>query len=155
MSAIAAAAGVIVTIIGVGAVTQRAETSADLVGTSIVIGPDGIRGEGEYLSLHPAREEILVMARLEDAAEPYTWVHVEAARDPERVDAEAGIEDGVWEAVIPVSGISEEWRVVVGIVEAGLQGLGSDAARRELEAEGPEAAIVLRAGGPIVVSQDD
>lgn len=159
LSAIAAVVGVIATVFGIGAITRPSDssehTSADLVGTSIVIGPEGIRGEGTYVSLQPAREEILVMARPEDASEPYTWVHVQAEREPERVDADAGIEDGAWEAVIPVPDINEEWRVVVGVVEAGLQGIGTPEALREVEEEGPEADIVVEAGAPIVVSPSD
>lgn len=155
VSALAAVVGVVLTIVGVGAVTQRDADEADLVGTSIVIGPEGIRGEGEYRSLRPTREEILVMARPEHAEEPYTWVHVPAERDPRRVDAAAGIEDGAWEAVIPLADVTEEWRVVVGVVEAGLQGIDAVDALREVEAEGPDADVVISATDAVVVSPDE
>jgi hypothetical protein len=156
LSAIAAIATVVLSIIGYNAVTGRdddpPESAVVLTGTQV--GPDGLAYEGEYRALRVGLEEIFVMARPSADAPPHEWVHVAAQRTATRADAEAGTEDGRWRAELPIGQITEDWLVEYAIVRAGLQGVGSSDALEELRREGPDASVVIRSGETQVATPD-
>jgi hypothetical protein len=154
LSAAAAIATVVLTIVGFNAITSGQERVPSASLTRWVQGEDEIRYEGEYRELRGEEEAILVMGMPPDATEEEEWTVVRAERTPTSTDDAEGTEDGTWTARMPLA-IMEGWSVQVVVARGGLQGVSDPDALEQLRRLGPEAAIVLHASDPVLIEAED
>ena len=154
IQAIAALGALALGVAGVTIFANRERNGEPLPGAEVSVirvsvGEAGIAVEGEYRRLRSGREVIVLMGHPEGSGAE-DWTHVEADLLPTRVDSDAGIEDGEWEARIPVE-VTQEWVIQPAVVRGGSSGVTADD-EEELRREGPDAEAVTATGEARTVS---
>lgn len=145
VSAFAAAAGVVITALGLYLAYGRDEvagpSSEGTLGPVVVVSSkEAIDAEGTYEDLAQDQAVIFMVQPAESDPIDDTWITMIAERTPvEKVD---GAESGEWRSRWPVADPEQAWRHAAGIGPAVAQGVEESETLSRLAEEGPDSSLL-------------